>query len=75
MSYTYATLEVSKQVYQEIKEKLLAAGYQHSFHDGVIDMHGIALIEGKRKHEWEFYANGSFCKHCGAAIGSGQECR
>jgi hypothetical protein len=26
------------------------------------------------KHEWEFYVNGSFCKKCGAAIGSGQSC-
>jgi len=27
------------------------------------------------QHEWEFYANGSFCKRCGAAIGSGVKCR
>jgi hypothetical protein len=27
------------------------------------------------KHEWEFYMNGSFCKRCGAAIGSGQPCK
>ena len=26
-------------------------------------------------HEWEFYMNGSFCKRCGAAIGSGVPCR
>ena len=29
----------------------------------------------EKKHQWEFYANGSFCKICGAAIGSGQSCR
>lgn len=28
-----------------------------------------------REHEWEFYANGSFCRRCGAAIGSGTLCR
>lgn len=28
-----------------------------------------------REHQWEFYANGSFCRRCGAAIGSGQPCR
>lgn len=27
------------------------------------------------QHDWEFYANGSFCKRCGAAIGSGTPCR
>jgi hypothetical protein len=32
----------------------------------------------KREHGWEFYANGSFCKKCGAAIVSsvsGVPCR
>lgn len=29
----------------------------------------------KREHQWEFYMNGSFCKVCGAAIGSGVECK
>lgn len=28
-----------------------------------------------REHEWEFYANGTFCRRCGAAIGSGAPCR
>jgi len=28
-----------------------------------------------REHQWEFYANGSFCKRCGAQIGSGTPCR
>lgn len=47
MIYTYAILEVSAQAYREIRAKLVAAGYEHAFHedDGreVIDMHGIAL--------------------------------
>ena len=29
----------------------------------------------KREHDWEFYMNGSFCRRCGAAIGSGTECK
>lgn len=29
----------------------------------------------EQQHEWEWYMNGSFCKKCGAAIGSGTPCR
>lgn len=28
-----------------------------------------------REHQWEFYFNGSFCRRCGASIGSGVPCR
>ena len=46
-TYTYAILEVSAPVYEEIRKKLAAAGYGDQFgkDDGaeVIDMHGIAL--------------------------------
>lgn len=28
-----------------------------------------------RQHDWEFYANGTFCRRCGAQIGSGVPCR
>lgn len=49
MTYTYAILEVSRAAYQEIKQKLEAAGYSDQFHDNggklVIDMHGIAVAE------------------------------
>jgi hypothetical protein len=31
-------------------------------------------VSKAREHEWEFYANGSFCKRCGVAIGSGRPC-
>lgn len=27
------------------------------------------------EHDWQFYANGSFCRKCGAQIGSGSPCR
>lgn len=49
MTYTYAILDVSPEVYHEIAEKLREAGYRQAFdeHDGrtVIDMHGIAIRE------------------------------
>lgn len=28
-----------------------------------------------KQHRWEFYMNGSFCRDCGAAIGSGVPCK
>ena len=50
MTHTYALLEVSNAAYQEIKRKLVDAGYSHAIHsDGEIDMHGIALIIDKSK--------------------------
>lgn len=35
---------------------------------------GIPLKQ-VREHQWEFYVNGSFCKLCGAQIGSEAPCR
>ena len=50
-TYTYAILEVSREAYEEIKDKLFKAGYQDQFHEDenrvVIDMHGIALAQEK----------------------------
>jgi len=47
MTYTYAILEVSLEAYNEIREKLLKAGYEDQFYregeEEVIDMHGLAL--------------------------------
>lgn len=44
-THTYVELEISEGAFEEIKQKLEAAGYQHTFmEDGaVIDMHGIAV--------------------------------
>jgi hypothetical protein len=45
MTHTYVLLDVSKAAYDEIKQKLLNAGYDHAINDaGEIDMHGIALV-------------------------------
>lgn len=48
-THTYALLPVSKAVFEEIAQKLRAAGYDHAFgQDGenpVIDMHGTALTQ------------------------------
>lgn len=45
MTYTYAILPVSKAAFEEIRAKLVEAGYGDAISedDGVIDMHGIAL--------------------------------
>lgn len=81
MTYTYVVLEISDAAYREIKQKLTDAGYEHAFHDDVIDMHGIAVQSDvpatpkKKEHKWEFYANGTFCTRCGAQIGSGYDCK
>lgn len=52
-THTYASLEVSPTTYAEVRAKLLAAGYEHSFHcddkGEAIDMHGIAIAEAKEK--------------------------
>jgi hypothetical protein len=51
-AYTYAILEVSDAAYEEIKNRLEIAGYQHTFnqdheHGIVIDLHGLALAKQK----------------------------
>jgi hypothetical protein len=43
MAHTYAIVEVSKEVYKEIRGKLEEAGYGHAVEDGIMDMHGLAL--------------------------------
>jgi hypothetical protein len=48
MSRTFAILEVAPNIFDEIQELLLAAGYEHAFiidegNGRLIDMHGIAL--------------------------------
>lgn len=46
-TYTLAELEVSAETYNEIKQKLEEAGYDHAFLDnGLINMKGIALKKG-----------------------------
>ncbi len=43
-THTYVILEISPAAFAEIKAKLEAAGYQHTFMSGgEIDMHGIAV--------------------------------
>ena len=50
MTYTYVTMDVSPAAYEEIKQKLLDAGYHQALHDRegrngfpALDMHGIAI--------------------------------
>jgi hypothetical protein len=35
----------------------------------------VTNLIAKPEHQWEFYANGTFCKRCGAQIGSGVDCK
>lgn len=46
-THTYVVMEVNQQVYDEIRRRMMEAGYQHALHSGggpeVIDMQGIAL--------------------------------
>lgn len=47
-THTYVELEVSPAAWREIREKLEAAGYQHTFVDErTTDMHGIAVVPEK----------------------------
>ena len=50
MTYTYVILEVSREVFNEIANKLRTADYHHAFNNEgtVIDMHGIALREKEK---------------------------
>lgn len=60
-TYTLARLEVSRSAFNEIKEKLEQAGYQHVFmDDGGMDMTHIAIAaeEGET----------STCENCGATV-------
>ena len=57
-THTFVTLEISEAAYKEIKQKLLAASYNHVFiydYDGTekIDMAGIGLTKEKEKEEYE----------------------
>lgn len=49
-TYTFVTLEVSQETYNEIYELLAKAEYHQAFleNDTLIDMHGIALIAKER---------------------------
>ena len=34
-----------------------------------------AIVKLANEHDWQFYGNGTFCRKCGAGIGSGFSCR
>jgi hypothetical protein len=39
----------------------------------VDEVRAVLTLAGQ--HDWQFYANGSFCRKCGKAIGDAGECR
>jgi hypothetical protein len=47
MTHTYAVLELSAEAYEEIRRKLVTAGYDHAIREGEIDMHGIGVAVQK----------------------------
>jgi len=47
MTHTYALLEVSASVYDEVEHLLRAAGSDEAIQDGEIDMHGLALVKAE----------------------------
>jgi hypothetical protein len=62
-THTYVALEVSSAAYDEIRQKLKAAGYEHAFHeDGLIDMHGLALSTGAAESDELPPCGGSRCR-------------
>lgn len=44
MTHTYVECAVSHAAHREIEALLRKAGYDHAIEDGVIDMHGLALV-------------------------------
>ncbi len=61
---TFTTLPVSPAAYEEIRTKLLAAGYpQTARRDGAIDMHGIAVVVDQTR-----------CGRCGGELGRLSQC-
>jgi hypothetical protein len=47
MTYTFVVLKLSQAAFQEVRDKMVAAGYEHALDrngDGeLVDMHGIAV--------------------------------
>jgi len=52
-THTYMILRISKEAFEEIKEKLRRAGYANQFHEQngevVVDLRGIAVAAQKEK--------------------------
>lgn len=57
----------------EIKARLEEA--LHVFFDIEVESIEASRLNTQPQHEWQFYANGSFCRRCGTQIGSGYPCR
>lgn len=54
VTHTLAVCEVPRAVWQDIADRLRAAGYDHAFDDdNLIDMTGIALVPFAREDQKE----------------------
>ena len=72
--------EIDKLIFESTATNSIKEIISSNTNEIEINLHTIirklgGVSEDKKQHQWEFYANGSFCKICGAAIGSGQPCR
>ena len=69
--------EIDKLVFEDIMTNSKREIISFNTNEIEICLHTIVrkFKTKEKEHEWEFYANGSFCKHCGVAIGSGTPCR
>ena len=57
------------QIREEFRRQVrLCSGIGHE------EMLRIVNAQFPRKHQWEFYMNGSFCKVCGCGIGDTRAC-
>ena len=55
-TYTYVVMPLSEAAFEEIRNKMVEAGYNHVFKDSgyhgtVIDMHGIAVAKDQLEGE------------------------
>jgi hypothetical protein len=69
-THTLAILNISAEAYEEIKNKLLVAGYDHVFDGPTIDMHGIGLeviSEDDCPGHSASHADAKICRHCGVS--------
>lgn len=47
-THTFVTMDLSEAAFNEIRQKLQDAGYEHAFiEEGLIDMRGIAVQRGE----------------------------
>ena len=69
--------EILLDTNDDVDSTIISALIEQVFEDNshLARMIVCEVKEAVKKHRWEFYANGSFCKDCGAQLGSDYPCR